>query len=76
MRVKNEMKKSDINNFRNNHYIGQRLKVPKVLSNEKTDMVSGEILKIYTWHCLVKQVPESNYKWCVKWVDLMMLGVK
>ena len=70
------MNKNSILNFRNNHFVGQRLKVPKILSNDKSEMVSAEILETYTWHCLVQQTEEPKYKWCVKWVDLMMLGVQ
>jgi hypothetical protein len=70
------MKKSDIINFRNNHFAGERLKVPKITTNDKFDMVSAELLELYPYHCLVQDTTDPKYKWSVKWIDLMMLGVK
>lgn len=69
------MKETDIMMYRNNHSVGQRLKVPKMMSNDKTANVDTEILEIHKYHCLVQDVNEPKYRWCVKWIDLMVLGV-
>ncbi len=69
------MKDLDIAIYRNNHRVGQRLKAPKVMSNDKTIPVDAEILEIHKYHCLVQDVNEPKYRWCVKWIDLMVLGV-
>lgn len=69
------MKNLDIANYRNNHRVGQRLKAPKVMSNDKTILVDTVILEIHAYHCLVQDVVDPKYKWCVKWIDLMVLGV-
>ncbi len=69
------MREAEIIRFRLNHSVGQRIKAPKMMSNDKLQMVDAVIVGIYPWHCLVQPVTEPKYKWCVKWIDLMVLGV-
>lgn len=66
------MRKSDIRNYRNNCRIGQMLKVNKVVSSERLVETEVEIVEIYDWFCLVQPKVDPKYKWCIKWVDLLM----
>ena len=66
------MRRNDIRNYRNSYSVGETIKVPKVLSSERIVETEVEIVEIYDWFCLIQPKIEPNYKWCIKWVDLMM----
>ena len=69
------MRKKDIERFRLNHSVGQRIKAPKMMSNDKMQLVDAEIVGIYPWHCLVQAVTDPKYKWSVRWYELIVIGV-
>lgn len=68
------IKVQDVAAFRGNYAEGQIIKANKMLSNDKVARVDVKILKKYSFHCLVEDAVNPRYKWCVKWLDLMVYG--
>ena len=66
------MRRNDIRKYRNSYSVGETIKVPKVLSSERIVETEVEIVEIYDWFCLIQPKIDPKYKWCIKWVDLMM----
>ena len=65
------LRKDDVAYFRGNHGIGQKIKCSKYYGGEKREIVTATILGIYPQVALVTD-EKKKYKWCVKWVDLMI----
>lgn len=70
------MNDKDIMMYRVNHRVGQKIKVPKLMSNDKATMVEAVIIGIYPNHCVVQDASEPKYRWSVRWTDLIMSGVQ
>lgn len=68
------IKVQDIAYFRANFGVGQIIKAQKMLSNDKFTKVDVKIIQIYPFHCLVEDAINPTYRWCEKWIDLMMYG--
>ena len=60
----------DIFYYRLNFGVGQIIRIPKILSSERSVMVDAEIVGIYPHFVLVT---DGNYRWSVNWIDLIKL---
>ena len=65
------IRKSDINRFRLNHFIGQKITVSKTVSPERIERVEATIIGIYPHVALVSY---KMQRWCIRWADLMREG--
>ena len=65
------IKNSDINRFRLNHYIGQKITVSKAVSSDRIERVEATIIGIYPHVVLVSY---KMQRWCIRWADLMREG--
>lgn len=65
------LRKDDVAYFRGNHGVGQKIKCIKLYGGEKKEQVTATILGIFPQFALVTD-EKKRYRWCVKWVDLMI----
>lgn len=68
------IKVQDIALFRGNYSEDQIIKARKMTSNDKVAQVEVRIIRKYPLHCLVEEVVNPKYRWCVNWIDLMLYG--
>ena len=64
------MYKDDIVFIRGRYAVGDKVTVPKKITNDKTENVEAEILGKYPHVMLVS---DGLYKWCVSWVDMAFI---
>ena len=64
----------DLRNERNNHYIGQIIRVPKARSSERIENVNARIVGMYPKFVLLEDEIQPRYRWSLKWIDLILLG--
>lgn len=52
--------------------IGDKIKVEKRWSSERSEIVKAEIVGKYPWFC---EVEHNGMRWCIQWADIEIQGI-